>query len=79
MVKMIWLRNPEKRQRIVLKILVKQRSFKNQENIKRKWETGNVCCKWEVSGQNRRVGISGVFFIVKNCMSPFRVRKSRVC
>ena len=52
---------PEKRQRILLNRLVKQRSFKNRENIKRKWEAKNDCRKWEVSGQNRRVGISGVF------------------
>ena len=52
---------PEKCQRILLKRLVKQRSFKNQENIKWKWEARNDCRKWEVSGQNRRVGISGVF------------------
>ena len=51
----------EKRQRIVLQRLVKQRSFKNRENIKQKWEAGNDWWKWKVSGQNRRVGISGVF------------------
>ena len=52
---------PEKHQRIVLQRLVKQRSFKNQEITKRKWGAGNDCWKWEVSGLNRRVGISGVF------------------
>ena len=53
---------PQKKgQRIVLQRLVKQRSFENRENIKRKSEPGNDWRKWEVSGQNRRVGISGVF------------------
>ena len=59
-----------KRQRIVLKRLVKQRkhylslarrSFKNQKKIKRKRQAGNILQKREVFGQNGRVGISAVF------------------
>ena len=63
---------PEKRQRIVLKRLVKQRSFKNRENIKWKWEAGNVSRKWEASGQKRRVGISGVFSLRRTVWVNFK-------
>ena len=54
----------------MLKTLVKQRkhylplarkSLKNQENIKRKRETGNILQKREVLCQNGRVGISTVY------------------
>ena len=39
-----------------------RKSFKNQENIKRKREAGNILQKREVFGQNGRVGISAVYF-----------------
>ena len=65
-------KNSEKWQRIALKRLVKQkkhiflwleRVLKNQENIKRNQEAGNILQKREVFGQNgRRVGISAVYF-----------------
>ena len=64
-------KNSEKRQRIVLKRLVKQRkhylslawkSFKNQENIMRKREAANILQKRELFGQNGKVGISAVYF-----------------
>ena len=57
----------DKRQRMVLKRLVKQRkhylplarkSFKNWENIKWNWEAGNIHWNQEVSGQKGRAGIS---------------------
>ena len=56
----------EKRQRTVVKRLVKQRkrlslarkSFKKRENIKRKLEAGYIYRKRAFSGQNRRVGNS---------------------
>ena len=57
----------DKRQRMVLKRLVKQRkhylplarkSFKNWENIKWKWEAGNIHWNQEVSGQKGRAEIS---------------------
>ena len=60
-----------KRQRIVLKRLVKlrkhylslaRRSFKNQKKIERKRQAGNILQKREVFGQNGRVGISAVYF-----------------
>ena len=59
-----------KRQKILLTGVVKQRkhnlslarkSFKDQENIKQKRKAGNICQKWEVSGQNERVGFSAFF------------------
>ena len=37
-----------------------RKTFKNPENIMRKLEDGNIRRKREVSGQNRRVGISAV-------------------
>ena len=55
----------------MLKRLVKQRKhylslarkiFKNQENIMRKREAGNILQKREVFDQNGRVGISAVYF-----------------
>ena len=55
----------------MLKRLVKQRkhhlylareSFKNQVNIKRKREAGNIFQIREVFGQKGRVGISAVYF-----------------
>ena len=67
------LETPEKRQRIkMLQRLVKQRSFKNRENIKWKWEAGNVSRKWEASGQKRRVGISGVFSLPRTVWVSFK-------
>ena len=57
----------------MLKRLVKQRkekNFKNWENIKREWEAGNICQKWEVSDQNGRVGISGISERMTFCMLP---------
>ena len=38
-----------------------RKSFKDQENIKQKRKAGNICRKWEVSGQNGRVGFSAFF------------------
>ena len=64
---------PEKRQRIMLQRLVKQRSLKNRENIKGKWEAGNVSRKWEASGQKRRVGISGVFSLRRTVWVNFKL------
>ena len=61
-----------KQQKIWLTGVVKQRkhnlslarkSFKDQENIKQKRKAGNICRKWEVSGQNGRVGFSAFFSI----------------
>ena len=39
-----------------------RKSFKNQENIKRKREAGNSLQKQELFNQNGRVGISAVYF-----------------
>ena len=62
---------PQKKGNKVLKRLVKQRkSFKNWENIKREWEAGNICQKWEVSDQNGRVGISGISERMTFCVLP---------
>ena len=64
-------KNSKQRQRIVLKGLVKQRkhylslarkSFKKQENIKRKREAANILQKPEPFGQNAKVGIPAVCF-----------------
>ena len=64
-------KNSKKRQRIVLKRLVKQRKHiflwrervsKNQENIKRNHEARNILKKGEVFGRNGRVRISAVYF-----------------
>ena len=46
----------------------KRKSFKNQENIKREWEAGNIRQKQEVSNQNGRVGISGISQRMTLCM-----------
>ena len=43
---------------------------KNWENIKREWEAGNICQKWEVSDQNGRVGISGISWRMTLWMLP---------
>ena len=48
----------------------KRKSFKNQENIKREWEAGNIRQKREVSNWNGRVGISGISQRMTSCMLP---------
>ena len=48
----------------------KGKSFKNQENIKREWEAGNIRQKQEVSNQNGRVGISGISQRMTLCILP---------
>ena len=65
---------PQKRQRIVLKRLVKQRKhprlwlrkvfLKKKQTIKRKRVTGSILQKREVLDQTGRVGISTVYFKV---------------
>ena len=62
----------EKGQRTVKKTgeTKKGKSFKNQENIKREWEAGNIRQKQEVSNQNGRVGISGISQRMTLCILP---------
>ena len=48
----------------------KRKSFKNWENIKREWEAGNICQKWEVSDQNGRVEISAISERMTFCVLP---------
>ena len=49
---------------------MKRKSFKNWDNIKRKWEATNIRQKREVSDQNGRVGISGISQRMTLCMLP---------
>ena len=49
-----WLRNHTKKAKKCLKdwLNKEKEKFKNQENIKWKWEARNIHQKWEVSDQN---------------------------
>ena len=46
------------------------KNLKNWENIKRNWQSGNICEKQEVSGQNVWVGISAQM-LEDNCVFTY--------